>query len=52
MTSSEPCRLPGLDLIDHFFVAPPNYEDSEGRQLDIFVCGVHDQAATRSLDEA
>ena len=33
MTSSEPCRLPGLELTDHFLFAPLDHQDPEGREL-------------------
>ena len=42
MTSSEPYRIPGLELIDHSFKAPLNYQDPEGRQIDLFVREVRD----------
>jgi hypothetical protein len=45
-------RLPSLGLNDHFFFAPLNHEGPEGRQLDILVREVHDQAAARWLDGA
>ena len=33
MTSSEPCCLPSLELTDHFFFAPLDYQDPEGCEL-------------------
>ena len=33
MTSSEPCRLPGHELTDHFLFAPLDPQDPEGRAL-------------------
>jgi len=45
-------RLPRLELNDHFFFAPLNHEGPEGRQFDIFVREVHDQAVAKWLDRA
>jgi pimeloyl-ACP methyl ester carboxylesterase len=42
MTSSNPYRIPGLELIDHHFLVPLNYRDPGGRQLEIFVREVRD----------
>jgi pimeloyl-ACP methyl ester carboxylesterase len=42
MTTSEPYRLPGLELIDHYFNVPLDHAKPEGRQLDIFVREVRD----------
>ena len=41
MTSSEPCRLAGLELIDHFFFAPLNHQDPEGRELQGMVLKIN-----------
>ena len=42
MSCSESYRIPGLELIDHRFLAPLNYEDADGRQIDLFVREVRD----------
>ncbi|MEN8783987.1 MAG: alpha/beta fold hydrolase [Akkermansiaceae bacterium] len=42
MNSSEPYRIPGLELIDHSFKAPLDYEDPGGRQIDLFAREVRD----------
>jgi hypothetical protein len=35
MNSSDPYRIPGLELIDHAFEAPLDYLDPRGRQIDL-----------------
>ena len=42
MNSSDPYRIPGLELIDHAFEAPLDYLDPRGRQIDLFVREVRD----------
>ena len=42
MNSSDPYRIPGLELIDHAFEAPLDYRDPRGRQIDLFVREVRD----------
>lgn len=42
MKSSDPYRIPGLELIDHTFKAPLDHRDPEGRQIDLFVREVRD----------
>ena len=37
-----PYRLPGLELLDHYFKVPLDHAKPEGRQLDIFVREVRD----------
>ena len=45
-------RLHGLELNGYFFFTSLNHEGPEGRQLDIFVREVHDQAVAKWLDRA
>ncbi len=42
MNSSDPYRIPGLELIDHAFKVPLDYRDPRGRQIDLFVREVRD----------
>lgn len=42
MNSSEPYRIPGLELIDHTFKAPLDYSSPGGREIDLFVREVRD----------
>ncbi|MDB4383959.1 hypothetical protein N9Z79_07705 [Akkermansiaceae bacterium] len=42
MKSSDPYRIPGLELIDHTFKTPLDHRDPEGRQIDLFVREVRD----------
>ena len=42
MNPSEPYRLPGLELRDHYFLAPLDYGNPGGRQIDLFVREVRD----------
>ena len=42
MNSSDPYRIPGLELIDHSFEAPLDYRNPGGRQIGLFVREVRD----------
>ena len=42
MTSIEPYRIPGMELIDHSLMVPLDYADPDGRHLEIFAREVRD----------
>jgi pimeloyl-ACP methyl ester carboxylesterase len=42
MQSSDPYRIPGLELIDHNFDLPLNYDQPTGRKINVFVREVRD----------
>ncbi len=42
MHSSKPYRIPGLELVDHYFKLPLDYADPEGRKIQVFAREVRD----------
>ena len=42
MHSSKPYRIPGLELVDHYFKLPLDYAHPEGRKIQVFAHEVRD----------
>lgn len=42
MNSSEPYRVPGMELVDHSFDVPLDHSDPKGRQIKVFAREVRD----------
>ena len=42
MESTSPYRIPGMELIDHSFALPLNYNEPDARKINVFVREVRD----------
>ena len=42
MESTSPYRIPGMELFDHSFALPLNYNEPDARKINVFVREVRD----------